>query len=178
MKMYLNEIVPEIFCVHVSLHNQNRKVYVKKKKVCNEDICFLLSFPAYEVLGNPHKKKVYDMTGSSTESFTGFKDVDYSHLFKQFSETLNAATGKQQKGEGFHNFNSGGFSDFSNLFSNMDAGKVNTFASQAEYLKNNELNEIIKEFSTKIHDIIGKHTKVHNSEDHYPDNQGKYDSHH
>ncbi|GFR73811.1 DnaJ-like protein subfamily B member 9 [Elysia marginata] len=98
---------------------------------------FLKIGKAYDILGDPEKKRKYDMYGDDSDSGNnggggGFHDFD--NFFKHFDEAMNAH--KQgghyhnHNGNGFHDFDfgdSGSFFNFDDLFHDMDAEEETFF---------------------------------------------------
>lgn len=99
---------------------------------------FLKIGKAYDILGDPEKRKKYDLygddsdTGNSNGGSGGFHDFD--NFFKHFDKARNAHKQgghyNQQNRNGFHNFdfgNSESFFNFDDLFHDMDAEEETLF---------------------------------------------------
>ncbi|GFO07425.1 Dnaj-like protein subfamily b member 9 [Plakobranchus ocellatus] len=98
---------------------------------------FLKIGKAYDILGDPEKKKKYDMYGDDGEAGNdngGFYQQDFDDFFKHFDEAMNAHKHGEhfhrQGGNGFHSFDfghSGGFFNFDDLFHDMDPDEETLF---------------------------------------------------
>ncbi|KAK3767567.1 hypothetical protein RRG08_003829 [Elysia crispata] len=113
------------------------KYHPDKNKEPDAKEKFLKIGKAYDILGDPEKKRKYDMYGDDSDTGNnngggGFHDFD--HFFKHFDEAMNAHKQgghyHRHNGNGFHDFdfgNSGSFFNFDDLFHDMDPDEESFF---------------------------------------------------
>uniref|UniRef100_A0A0B6ZGL3 DnaJ homolog subfamily B member 9 n=1 Tax=Arion vulgaris TaxID=1028688 RepID=A0A0B6ZGL3_9EUPU len=95
---------------------------------------------AYEVIGDPQKRQVYDMTGGTSYG-DGSVKIDMSEFFQQFDQAIKGFTqnmkfSDQDEGsEGFNSGKAGGYFNFDSLFNDVDSDEKNIFASFSQKFK-------------------------------------------